>query len=144
MSDGISRASLDGDPVDRFQRLRAPLGVTSFGINKIVLAPGQRGRIHRHRSQEEVYLVLDGTLTLLVEGELEEVDAGDVVRVAPEIRRQLVNRGPGELTLLALGGMVEHEHVSRDAEAFTAWEETAGASPQDVPLPDDLPSAELR
>jgi len=144
MPEGISRASLGDGPVDRFVRLRAPLGVTSFGINKIVLAAGQRNRIHRHRNQEEVYLVLDGTLTLLVEGEPQELKPGELVRVAPEIRRQLVNRGPGELTLLALGGMVDHEHVRRDAEAFTAWEDTAGAPPQDVPLPDDLSSAELR
>jgi quercetin dioxygenase-like cupin family protein len=142
--EGISRATLADELVDRFVRLRAPLGVMSFGINKIVLAPGQRNRIHRHRNQEEVYLVLEGTLTLLVEGDPQEVKVGELVRVAPEVRRQLVNRGPGELTLLALGGMVEHEHVRRDAEAFTAWEDAAGASPQDVPLPDDLPSAELR
>ena len=44
------------------------LGVTAFGINQIVLRPGERGRIHRHRRQEEVYLVLDGTLSLVIEG----------------------------------------------------------------------------
>ena len=49
--------------------LRRALGVTSFGINQMVLEPRQRGRIHRHARQEEVYLVLEGTLTLLVEGE---------------------------------------------------------------------------
>jgi quercetin dioxygenase-like cupin family protein len=144
VADGVRRASLDDEPVERFLRLRSPLEVTSFGINKIVLAPGQRGRIHRHRSQEEVYLVLAGTLTLLVEGEPEELEAGELIRVPPEVRRQLVNRGPGQLTLLALGGMVEHEHVPRDGEAFTAWEDTTGRPPQDVPLPGDLPSAELR
>ena len=35
----------------------------------MMLRPGQRGRIHRHERQEEVYLVLRGTLTLEVEGE---------------------------------------------------------------------------
>ena len=37
---------------ERFQRLREPLGVRSFGINLIRLQPGQRGRIHRHERQE--------------------------------------------------------------------------------------------
>ena len=39
---------------DRFQRLRAELGVTSFGMNLLTLRPRQRGRIHRHERQEEV------------------------------------------------------------------------------------------
>jgi mannose-6-phosphate isomerase-like protein (cupin superfamily) len=144
MRDDVSRANLDVESVDRFVRLRSPLGVTSFGINKIVLAPGQRGRIHRHRNQEEVYLVLEGTLTLLVEGEPAELGPAELIRVGPDVRRQLVNRGPGRLSLLALGGMVEHEHVPRDGEAFVAWEDAIPRSPQEVPLPDDLPAGERR
>ena len=35
-----------------------------MGMNLIILAPGQRGRIHDHERQEEVYLVWEGTLTL--------------------------------------------------------------------------------
>ena len=124
-------------------RMRAPLGVSSFGINAITFEPGQRNRIHRHRVQEEVYVVLEGTLTLMVEGEPIEYVVGDVVRVAPEVRRQLVNRGPGELRLLALGGSVEHEHEARDAEAFSDWDETEPGTPQTVPVPDDLPASEL-
>ena len=69
MEDGTARARIDADAADRFVPLRRQLGVTSFGLNQIVLQPGQRGRIHRHGSQEEVYLVLGGTLNLLVEGE---------------------------------------------------------------------------
>lgn len=139
LPDGVGVASLDGDVVDRFLRLRDPLGVTSFGINKIVLAPGQRNRIHRHKLQEEVYVVLAGELTLGVEGVEHSFGAGQVVRVAPGVRRQLVNRGTAPLELLALGSMTDHEHVPRDAEAFTDWSDTEPGTPQTVPLPDDLP-----
>jgi quercetin dioxygenase-like cupin family protein len=142
MPDGVSTARLDQPPEQRFARLRAPLGVNSFGINVITFEPGQRNRIHRHRRQEEVYVVLEGQLTLMVEGEPHEYRVGDVVRVAPEVRRQLVNRGPGVLRLLALGGYVDHEHEPRDAEAFTAWDEAEPGTPQTVPVPDDLPAAE--
>ena len=69
MEQGTATTRLEDDPDDRFVRLRAALGVRSFGLNQIVLRPGQRGRIHRHEHQEEVYLVLQGTLTLLVEGD---------------------------------------------------------------------------
>jgi quercetin dioxygenase-like cupin family protein len=142
MPDGVTAARLDQAPDQRFARLRAQLGVSSFGINVIVLEPGQRNRIHRHARQEEVYIVLDGTLTLIVEGEPQEYVVGDVVRVAPPVRRQLVNRGAAALRLLALGGYVDREHEPRDAEAFNDWAETEPGTPQTVPLPEDLPSSE--
>jgi len=31
------------------------------------------------------------------------------------------------------------EVVVRDGEAFAAWEDEAGVSPQELPLPEDLP-----
>jgi uncharacterized cupin superfamily protein len=142
MEDGTATARLQRDAENRFVRLRAELGVTSFGLNQIVLHPGQRGRIHAHERQEEVYLVLDGTLTLLVEGEESTHERGELIRVAPGVRRQLVNRGPVNLHLLAIGGAGEHE--GRDGKAWAAWDATESASPQEMPLPDDLPASELR
>ena len=138
MEQGTGRARLEPDSSERFVPLRRQLGVSSFGLNQIVLQPGQRGRIHRHGSQEEVYLVLDGTLTLLVEGEESVLERGELVRVAPALRRQLVNRGADVLLVLAIGGA--SEHVGRDGEAFTSWDAQDGAPPQEVPLPEDLPS----
>ena len=143
MPKGVSAARLDQPPEQRFARLRAPLGVSSFGINVISFEPGQRNRIHRHTRQEEVYVVLEGTLTLMVEGEPHTYAVGDVVRVAPEVRRQLVNRGRSALRLLALGGYVDHEHEPRDAEAFNDWDETEPGTPQTVPVPEDLPASDL-
>ncbi len=141
--DGVTTARLDQPPEQRFARLRAPLGVNSFGINVLTFEPGQRNRIHRHKHQEEVYVVLEGTLTLMVEGEPLEYAMGDVVRVAPDVRRQLVNRGPGALRLLALGAIVGREHEPRDAEAFNTWDETEAGTPQTVPIPEDLPASQL-
>jgi len=136
----MGRARLDLTAAERFVSLRRQLGVTSFGMNQLVLEPRQRSRIHRHAHQEEVYLVLEGTLTLLVEREEHVLARGELVRVAPDLRRQLVNRGPDRVVLLALGGA--GEHVGRDGEAFTSWEEERGAPPQEVPMPEDLPPPE--
>jgi uncharacterized cupin superfamily protein len=142
MEDGTARARLQPDADNRFVRLRAELGVTSFGLNQIVLHPGQRGRIHAHQRQEEVYLVLEGTLSLFVEGEEATLERGELARVAPGVKRQLVNRGPGDLHLLAIGADGEHE--GRDGLAYTAWDATDAVSPQEMALPDDLPAAERR
>jgi mannose-6-phosphate isomerase-like protein (cupin superfamily) len=138
MESGVSFAQLDLDHDERFQRLRAELGVSAFGLNMLLLRPGQRGRIHRHLHQEEVYAVLQGTLTLVVEGEPHELRRGDLARVAPEVRRQLVNRHPENLAILAIGGATGHE--GRDGRAYESWEETGdGRPPPEVPLPADLP-----
>jgi uncharacterized cupin superfamily protein len=138
MQPGAAFAELDRDTVERFQSLRRELGVESFGINLIVLQAGQRGRIHAHDRQEEVYLVLEGELTLIVEEVTHVLGPDGLARVAPQQRRQLVNAGPKRLVLLALGG--EGEHAGRDGRAWTSWEESdPGRSPQEIPLPEDLP-----
>ena len=139
MPEGVSFARLDPDAAEqRFQRLRGELGVTSFGVNLIVLEPGQRGRVHAHERQEEVYLVLEGELMLLLETSGHRVGPWELVRVAPEVRRQLVNRGSARLVLLALGG--HGEHVGRDGLAWPDWDDPGeGRSPQEVPLPQDEP-----
>ena len=142
MEDGTARARLDPRTEERFLPLRRQLGVSSFGINQLVLAPGQRGRIHRHERQEEVYIVLEGRLTVLVEGVENELAAGELMRVAPRLRRQLVNRGPGRVLLLALGG--EGEHRGREGEAFASWDQERGVTPQELALPSDLDPSELR
>jgi uncharacterized cupin superfamily protein len=136
MDEGIARAALNPDVGERFLSLRRELGITSLGINQLVLEPRQRGRIHRHRHQEEVYLVLEGTLTVMVEGEDHLLEPGELMRVAPAVRRQLVNRGPERVVLLALGGAKEHE--GRDGEAWPDWSGGEPGSPRDVPLPPDL------
>lgn len=136
----IAYSTIDRDSGDRFQPLRRDLGVSSFGMNVIVLQPGERGRIHAHEHQEEVYLVLEGELTLVVEGEDSALGPDRLVRVGPPVRRQLVNAGPQRVVLLALGG--SGEHMGRDGLAWESWdEESPGRPPQEVPLPQDLPSA---
>jgi mannose-6-phosphate isomerase-like protein (cupin superfamily) len=136
---GVSSAGVDRESGERFLSLRRALGVTSFGLNQITLQPGQRGRIHRHREQEEVYLVLQGTLTVVCESEEHELSEGQLLRVAPDVRRQLLNGGDDPCVIVAIGAA--GQHVGRDGEAFAAWSETEGRPPQDVPLPDDLPRA---
>ena len=136
-------AALDLSTDERFVPLRERVGVTGFGINQLTLQPGQRMRIHRHAGQEEVYVVIEGRLTVFVEGVAHTLAAGELMRVAPEVRRQLANTHRERVTLIAVGSSGDG-HQSRDGEAFTAWEETTGGAPRDVPLPDDLPNSELQ
>jgi uncharacterized cupin superfamily protein len=131
-------ATVDPD-ADTFQTLRRKLGVTSFGINLLKLRPRQRLRVHRHQRQEEVYLVLEGELTLIVEGEKHVLTRGTFARVGPEAKRQLTNPSAAPTLVLAVGGDGTHE--GRDGIAWSSWEEDGeGRTPQEVPLPEDLPA----
>ncbi len=142
MEDGVARARLDPDDPERFVPLRRALGVTSFGLNQMLLRPGQRGRIHRHERQEEVYVVLSGRLTVEIEGEPQDLEAGELMRVAPGVRRRVLNLGPEVVNVLAIGGANPHE--GRDGLAYTDWSDTDPRTPQETPLPEDLPASELR
>jgi len=142
MESGTSVTRLDPDSGERFQPLRRDLGVTTFGMNLITLQPGERGRVHEHVRQEEVMLVLEGTLDVVTSDGVVELQAHDLMRIAPEVRRQLVNRGPGRTVVVALGGATEHD--GRDGRAFASFDDTEAKAPQDLPNPDALPPSDLR
>ncbi len=136
--DSLAFATLDRDTPNRRQLLRSELGVSSFGCNLLVLPPRARGRIHAHAHQEEVFLVLEGELTLLVEGVEHVLGPDRLVRVGPDARRQLTNAGSRRLVLLALGGA--GEHAGRDGIAWESWDDhSPGRPPLEIPLPGDLP-----
>jgi uncharacterized cupin superfamily protein len=93
-------------PGVRFRAARAALGVTAWGMNVLELDPfndGHPEHDHAADGQEEVYVVLDGSVVLVVDGVERVLVAGDLARVAPEARRKLVTRGEGA-RILALGG----------------------------------------
>jgi mannose-6-phosphate isomerase-like protein (cupin superfamily) len=136
----VSFAAIDRG-TEMFQGLRRALDLETFGINLMVLQPGKRLRVHTHERQDEVYLVLEGTLTLLVEGEPHELGVDQLARVGPGTRRQLTNPSPEKVVILALGAAGKHE--GRDAVAWSDWDEDGpGREPRDVPLPEDLPISE--
>jgi mannose-6-phosphate isomerase-like protein (cupin superfamily) len=55
---------------------------------------------HRHRTQEEIYFVAEGTLQFKLEDEVIDVPAGSVVRIAPSVVRSVWNEGPEDAVLI--------------------------------------------
>lgn len=92
-------------PGIRFRSARSALGVTAWGMNILELEPHTSGypeHDHVEDGQEEVYVVLRGVVTLKTGDEERVLRAGDLVRVAPEVKRKLVTGDQG-VTVLALG-----------------------------------------
>ena len=89
-----------------FRRVRAGLGVTSFGIAVMDLPPDFKvypEHDQSHDAQEEVYTVLSGRVTLVVGGEEHELEPGMWARVGPDEKRKLVT-GEEPARVLAVGG----------------------------------------
>jgi mannose-6-phosphate isomerase-like protein (cupin superfamily) len=55
---------------------------------------------HSHKTQEEVYLVLSGTLEFKLDDEVIEVGPGTAIRCAPECVRSVWNEGPDDAELV--------------------------------------------
>jgi mannose-6-phosphate isomerase-like protein (cupin superfamily) len=63
---------------------------------------------HRHKTQEEVYFVIEGTLQFKLEDEVMDVGPGTAVRVAPEVVRSVWNEGPEDAVLVIVSPRVEN------------------------------------
>lgn len=62
---------------------------------------------HRHRTQEELYLVLSGTLQFKLDDEVMDVPAHTAVRVAPEVVRSVWNEGPDDAELVIVSTRID-------------------------------------
>jgi quercetin dioxygenase-like cupin family protein len=82
--------------------VRRSLGLRSFGMNLVELGPGERIPEHSEtdRDQEEVFFVVSGSPTFLIDGEEHPAKAGTFLRLAPEPRRTVVNAGSEPATVL--------------------------------------------
>ena len=68
---------------------------------------GKGGYGHRHKTQEEIYFVVSGTLQFKLEDELIDVSAGTAVRIAPGVVRSVWNDGPGDAELVIVSTRIE-------------------------------------
>jgi mannose-6-phosphate isomerase-like protein (cupin superfamily) len=89
-----------------FRKVRRPLGITAFGVNALVMAPGYDGFAHYHDTQDELYyLVHSGLARFEVDGEVRELGPGGLCHVESTTQRKVSNASPDEdLVLLVVGG----------------------------------------
>lgn len=90
----------------RFRPAAAALGVTAWGMNVLEIDAGcEQHPEHDHTKdgQEEVYVVLRGSMELRAGEITHALSEGSMVRVAPSVTRTLVP-GPRGVTVLAIGG----------------------------------------
>jgi len=88
--------------------VRRSLGVGSFGLNMVELPAGEEIPEHDEtdRAQEEVFLVLDGSPTLVVDGTEHRLRPGSFARLDPEPMRTVRNDGDAVARVLIVSAPV--------------------------------------
>ena len=117
------------------RRVRAGLGITSFGMQVIELPHDftmYPEHTHSHDEQEEVYTALSGSATLKVGEESFELEPGVFARVGPGQKRKLITGAEGA-RLLCLGGVPGRAYEPPE------WTEEGGTLP---PMPEKEHKAE--
>jgi hypothetical protein len=119
-------------------RARASLGATSVGMQVMHFPAGWEGYPnHDHfgdsadendLGQEEIYIALAGSATLLLDGDEHTLEPGVLARVGPGQKRRILP-GPDGFRMVAVGG--------RPGEGYRppAWTELGGPLPV-PPSPD--------
>jgi mannose-6-phosphate isomerase-like protein (cupin superfamily) len=51
---------------------------------------------HRHKTAEEIYFVIDGTVQFKLEDEIHDLGPGTIVKCSPEVVRSVWNEGPDD------------------------------------------------
>ncbi len=82
---------------------RKHLGSEHLGVSYFRYGPGFRSPVgHRHREQEEAYVVVSGSGQARLDDETIELAQWDVLRVAPEVVRSFA-AGPDGMEVIAVG-----------------------------------------
>jgi mannose-6-phosphate isomerase-like protein (cupin superfamily) len=82
-------------------RLTDALGVEQLRANVFSLAEGSMSQ-HLHRVQEELYIVLEGTALIDVEGSKQRVGMREAIAVPARSWHKVENAGAGPLTFLCI------------------------------------------
>jgi len=82
---------------------RRALALKQSGVTYFRLAPGYRMPFgHTHEEQEEIYLIVTGSVRMKLDDEIVELGAWDAIRVSPEVARSS-EAGPSGAEIVAYG-----------------------------------------
>ena len=94
-----------GIPEDQyaFHMARVPLQCENSGVSYSRLAPGYRQPFgHKHKRQEEIYVLIRGSMRAKLDDDIVELQPLHAVRIAPDTMRAL-EAGPEGAEYIAIG-----------------------------------------
>jgi tetratricopeptide (TPR) repeat protein len=117
--------SLPGPGTLRWTPVRRRFGITAYGINAYTAAEAGQDVVEEHTEErlghEELYLVVSGRATFVLDGEEVAVPTGSVVFLRdPTVKRYARAEEPGT-TVLAVGGKPGQHELSAWEFFFAAY-----------------------
>jgi len=86
--------------------LARPMGCKGVGFSFVRYKPGEGAAyVHRHRAQEEIFITLKGTGTIILDGRRHSMPEGTIIRVSPKVYRAIGNDSKRDAIFLILGGV---------------------------------------
>jgi len=102
-----------GDYPGEMRMTTNEVGAEQVALTYRRMPPGTGGKGsygHAHKTQEELYLVLSGTLQFKLDDEIVDVPARSAVRVPPDVVRSLWNDGPADAELVIASVKIDDSH----------------------------------
>ncbi|MFC4249301.1 cupin domain-containing protein [Natribaculum luteum] len=100
--------------------LGEPLETEQVGVTIARCDPGWNSRPHDHtdNDHEEVYVLIEGKATVVVDGEAVEMETGDAVWISPESTRQIKNGDRESAFVLVSAPSIGDENAESDDWPF--------------------------
>ena len=117
--------SLPGPGSLRWTPLRKHFGITAFGINAYTASEVGQDVVEEHDEarlgHEELYVVVSGRATFVLDGEEVDVPAGSVVFLSDPAVKRFARAEEAGTTVLAIGGKPGQHDVSAWEYFFAAY-----------------------
>ena len=82
------------------------MGWKGVGFSFVRYRPGDgAGYVHRHRVQEEVFIALKGTGSIMLDGRRHAMPEGTIMRVSPQAYRAIGNDSRRDVVFLVMGAI---------------------------------------
>jgi uncharacterized cupin superfamily protein len=82
------------------------MGCKGVGFSYVRYKPGDGATyVHRHKVQEEVFITVKGTGTIVLDGKRVSMPEGTIVRVSPTVYRAIGNDSTEDVVFLILGAV---------------------------------------
>jgi uncharacterized cupin superfamily protein len=102
----------DLDLATILQPLKSDLGLEAVGISLSRIEPGMGYPFfHAHKAQEEVFICLGGTGTIMVADEEITMKQGDFLRISADVPRAVGNKTSETVTFLMLGALPPEKYT---------------------------------
>jgi quercetin dioxygenase-like cupin family protein len=101
---------------------RVPLGCEHCGVSHLRFAPGAKSHGHRHKQQEEIYVLVSGSAEMKVGDDLIELRPWSAVRVPPHVMRG-IKGGPDGAEVIAVGAPNTGPGDGDEPDPAWTWED---------------------